>query len=59
MINVTIIPNGPVIVNSDSGEEVKIVGDDTTTCKQLAICRCGKSKDGINCDGSHKDEPLL
>lgn len=58
-IKITIIENGPALIVSNS-EHIEIEGTDIKPNEELisrvAICRCGKSKNGIYCDGSHKKE---
>lgn len=52
MSKVSIYKNGPAVIEGD--ELVVFMPDGTEEKKnKIAICRCGKSKDGIMCDGSH------
>lgn len=50
---ITIIENGPVLIkgkfkmSKTSGEQIK-------TTEQIALCRCGSSKNKPFCDGSHR-----
>lgn len=55
MIEVNVIKDGPVIIKSNEGTKVTDENGKITPCfSPVAICRCGKSKDGNFCDGSHK-----
>lgn len=53
MTNIKIIKNGPAIISSGDylitidGKMPEILTN------MVAICRCGKSSNGIYCDGSH------
>lgn len=55
MVTVKILQNGPAIIEDDSDylyvqSPLPPVPEYT---KKVAICRCGKSENGIWCDGSH------
>lgn len=55
MIEVNVIKNGPVVIKSTEGIKVTDEDGKITPCfSPVALCRCGKSKDGVYCDGSHK-----
>ncbi|MFA9239444.1 MAG: CDGSH iron-sulfur domain-containing protein [Candidatus Paceibacteria bacterium] len=49
---ITIIKNGPAIIQSQ--ENILINGE--SKGNTVAICRCGHSKNGIFCDGNHKQK---
>jgi CDGSH-type Zn-finger protein len=51
MTTVTIIENGPAIINAPEG--LIINGEEK---EKVAICRCGKTGNGPFCDGSHKKQ---
>lgn len=55
MAKVTIIENGPALIED---EEFLLIQSKVFTeqpiTKKVAICRCGKSANGVWCDGSHK-----
>jgi CDGSH-type Zn-finger protein len=56
MVKVTIIKNGPALIESTS-ELIEISGTDikpNDDVNKIALCRCGKSSNGVYCDGSHK-----
>jgi len=59
-IKVVIIENGPAIIQADeiirinSGVPIPGLQERET----VAICRCGRSKDKVWCDGSHKKEAV-
>lgn len=57
MTEITIIENGPAIVKPAINDYIKVEGKNITHVagvdKPLAICRCGKSANGVMCDGSH------
>ena len=46
LANGPLLLNGPVEVQSDSGEVIK-------RAKKMALCRCGHSKNKPYCDGAH------
>jgi CDGSH-type Zn-finger protein len=50
-IEITIIENGPVIIQNKSDIATTVNGE--LISKKIAICRCGKSENGVYCDGSH------
>lgn len=50
-VEITIIKNGPAIINST--DEI-IVNTEPTEKTRIALCRCGLSENKIYCDGSHK-----
>lgn len=63
-VKITIIENGPALIDSD---EYLLIQSGTpppkglaSFTKKIAVCRCGKSKDGVWCDGSHakKETPI-
>lgn len=51
---ITMAPNGPILVSG----EFQLTDSDgkplTTDKPQVALCRCGASKNKPFCDGSHK-----
>lgn len=48
-------PNGPLICSSDTNVTIQDAdGNLITQGKELALCRCGQSKNKPFCDGSHK-----
>ncbi len=49
---ITIVKNGPLIIESIDTLTV----DGELKGKKQAFCRCGKSKDKVYCDGSHKKD---
>ena len=56
MINIQIIEGGPAIITT-TNEALNIMapilpGNEDSYMK-VASCRCGKSSNGIYCDGSH------
>jgi CDGSH-type Zn-finger protein len=64
-VKVTIIENGPAIIDS---EDYLLIESGTpppkglaSFTKKIAICRCGKSGNGVWCDGSHskKEAPVI
>lgn len=59
-IKVIIIKDGPAIIQAD--EQIGINSEIPVPGKQdretVAICRCGRSRDKVWCDGSHKTEAI-
>jgi CDGSH-type Zn-finger protein len=56
MAKVTILQNGPVIIEDDEYLLIQSpVFSIPEFTKKVAICRCTKSKNGVWCDGSHKE----
>lgn len=56
MSKITIIKNGPAIIEGIKELPNVILTEPdglTQTRTKFALCRCGKSVDGILCDGSH------
>lgn len=56
--------NGPAVIDFGfEGANVKTIEEDLSedfvAGRFVAICRCGKSKEGLLCDGSHKPQPLI
>lgn len=49
---ITIIENGPALIKGNF-EVVDVMGEKIETSSQIAICRCGGSKNLPYCDGSH------
>jgi CDGSH-type Zn-finger protein len=53
---ISIRPNGPILVSGDfvlkdgEGREFGLAGR-----RNVALCRCGASKDKPFCDGSHRE----
>jgi CDGSH-type Zn-finger protein len=62
-LKITIIENGPALVEDEY--DFLLIQSGTppprSFTKKVAICRCGKSKDGVWCDGSHakKETPVI
>lgn len=55
MIEVKLMKDGPMLLKANEGINVVDEEGNITPCfSPIAICRCGKSKDGNFCDGSHK-----
>jgi len=52
-IKITVIPNGPLQVESNEIELIKADGTKQTKKGKLYFCRCGHSKNKPLCDGSH------
>ena len=53
-MKVTILENGPAIIEAE--EKLEILSPVPPTnefTKKVAICRCGRSQNGVWCDGSH------
>lgn len=53
-VEITIIENGPAIIQNKTEQPVTLNGE--LVGNKIALCRCGKSSNGIYCDGSHKKE---
>lgn len=58
-VKVTIIENGPALIEDEDDYlliqcKMGIFPPGDVVTKKVAICRCGKSADGVWCDGSHK-----
>lgn len=55
---VIIMKDGPAIIQADEtmgiNSEVPVPG--LQERETVAICRCGKSRDGVWCDGSHRNK---
>lgn len=64
-VKVTIIENGPALIDSDDYLLIEsgILPPKGLASfnKKVAICRCGKSKNGVWCDGNHakKETPII
>ena len=59
MIEVKLIKNGPILIKSEEGINVTDEEGKITPCfSPIAICNCGKSKDGNFCDGSHSKKRM-
>lgn len=65
MTEITITKGGPALVKPTEGDYVVVraltEGEESFVHiagidKTIAICRCGLSKNGIMCDGSHKNK---
>lgn len=57
MTKIEFIENGPALIIGDNdGISYSVYDDDIKIAPRpvVAVCRCGKSKDGLFCDGSHK-----
>lgn len=56
-VKITIVENGPALIES---EEYLLIQSKVFSTpefsKKVAICRCGKSQNGVWCDGSHKQK---
>ena len=51
---ITVLENGPLLCTGD----IEVVAEDGYVLgksDELALCRCGESKNRPFCDGSHKD----
>ncbi len=55
-IKVTALENGPYLV--PTGGKYTYNGEEKEG-KQVALCRCGHSKNKPFCDGAHKDAGLI
>lgn len=59
-MKITIIENGPAIIETEDDKSsitYKVKDNEIKhESKKIAICRCGKSANGVTCDGSHKNE---
>ncbi|MDD5426788.1 MAG: CDGSH iron-sulfur domain-containing protein [candidate division Zixibacteria bacterium] len=55
-VKITVIPNGPLQVESSEIELIKTDGTSQTKKGKLYFCRCGHSKNKPFCDGSHNSE---
>jgi len=51
---ITVLENGPLLCTGDI-EVVAEDGDVLAKSDELALCRCGESKNRPFCDGSHKE----
>lgn len=51
--SVTIYPNGPLVVRGDVDIR-EVTGDVVSSCRTVALCRCGRSRVKPYCDGSHR-----
>lgn len=55
-VNIKCLPNGPLLVignadlSDDRGQKIE-----TSEGANIALCRCGHSKNKPLCDGAHKD----
>jgi len=52
-VKITVIPNGPLQVESSEIELIKTDGTRQIKKGKLYFCRCGHSKTKPFCDGSH------
>ena len=53
-IKVTLVENGPAIIECDRAEIVMVDGSVKTKETKFSLCRCGQSKNKPFCDGTHK-----
>ena len=53
MAKITILQNGPAIIEDDNLIIQSPIPSLSEYTKKVAICRCGKSKNGVWCDGAH------
>lgn len=53
-VEITIIENGPAIVQNKTGKALTVNGE--LLSNKIALCRCGLSETKICCDGSHKNK---
>lgn len=60
-MKVTILENGPAIIEAEEKLEIlSPVPPANEFTKKVAICRCGRSQNGVWCDGSHaKKDPEI
>jgi len=59
---ITLHKNGPAVIETTQGDPAfTVVREDATSEERtkVALCRCGLSKDGQYCDGSHRPKPLI
>lgn len=54
-MKITIIENGPALIESDKNINLTYPNNSKTVSgSKIYLCRCGKSLDKVQCDGSHK-----
>jgi len=62
MTTIKIIEHGPALIISDTKDIIINESQGQTLYSDkdtIAICRCGLSKNGIYCDGSHKSRVII
>lgn len=52
-VKLTVIKNGPILVECSQAEIVMPDGSSDTKKGKLFLCRCGQSKNKPYCDGTH------
>lgn len=55
-VKITIIENGPAIIQN--GTESVVTLNEELIGNKIALCRCGKSSNGVHCDGSHSKKNI-
>lgn len=55
MTKIKIVENGPALVSG--GVKIETADGETVFKEKAALCRCGKSKNSVYCDGAHAPRP--